>query len=986
MIKNRFTLFSYLLLFFYPLILLAQRDLKSNTINFNSGLPSDYVCNTVKKDNYLYVATHRGLSMYDGYRFINHTTLTSKISNLKVKNNKIYFYDAILGLCSLDKFDQKATIIAPNKYTDSTAHNDHYENIFIDSKNRVWCTDARYIKYFESNKKQYFEFDKKNADILKPIAILEPNDSQIWFATYKGLYIWNSKTNKITSHHNNTLAELSISSACFSENKNILYVTSNKEFFAYNIKDNKITKKSNIPKSIIITQIQTSFQNGKTHLILNSNKYVYQMDEDKSELNLLFDSKKSKINHVNIDDKTHNLWVSTNRGLIQLKNDSNIVNIVLPTKNPKTVVSIVQDKNQNIFMALDSDEIWSYSKDHIWKKYHIPNAICKNLTVNKNQILIATTNGLFSIENNHVTEIKLPNFTKEIKKCIIDFNNNLWVLPITKTVGVFDFETLKRKEKFVQNQISFWQGNQWNDILCDNFGTVWLAGWMPKSQGILKFDIQKNIFLDVSKFNVNKKGKNFFVADYINRIAITKDNNLLFSSYGGWNELDKNGIVTKSFASDINNLSSYHLEGICEDSSGNIWFATAEGLYVFTKKLKKTIRFSQINGLFTDELINGFCKLNDEKIALGYENGISIVNTKEILRQNINSDLKLTSVSIDGRILKYIPNNIFLKNTEAQLTLSFSDLTFSNKLKVNYRYKFKGEKKWNHLNNNSELSFVKLPSKNYNLILQNGDNSNNWNPKSLEIKINIQPEFYETWWFLLLVLLLVFTIILTVNWYLLKQQRIKSELTQKIKDAEMQTLRSQMNPHFMFNTLNSINSFIIQNKSKDASKYLTMFSKLMRNILENSKYSEITLEKEIQTLKLYIELESVRLENKFNYFINTKDGVDIETIKIPPLVVQPFVENAIWHALNNKKEQGNLYININCKRGNILKIEIIDDGIGRHATSMMKKQQTNHKSYGIEITVSRIKMLNERNSVEIIDLYNTDKTASGTQVNLKIHL
>ena len=137
---------------------------------------------------------------------------------------------------------------------------------------------------------------------------------------------------------------------------------------------------------------------------------------------------------------------------------------------------------------------------------------------------------------------------------------------------------------------------------------------------------------------------------------------------------------------------------------------------------------------------------------------------------------------------------------------------------------------------------------------------------------------------------------------------------------------------------------------------------------------------------MYIELESVRLENKFNYFINTKDGVDIETIKIPPLVVQPFVENAIWHALNNKKEQGNLYININCKRGNILKIEIIDDGIGRHATSMMKKQQTNHKSYGIEITVSRIKMLNERNSVEIIDLYNTNKTAFGTQVNLKIHL
>src|SRR5690606_13791096 len=111
------------------------------------------------------------------------------------------------------------------------------------------------------------------------------------------------------------------------------------------------------------------------------------------------------------------------------------------------------------------------------------------------------------------------------------------------------------------------------------------------------------------------------------------------------------------------------------------------------------------------------------------------------------------------------------------------------------------------------------------------------------------------------------SLVLFVNWYLLKRKQKEDEFLKRIKEAEMEALRSQMNPHFMFNTLNSINSFIIQNKTKDASKYLTSFSKLMRNILDNSKHKFISLEKEILTLKLYIELESARLEHFFDYKI-----------------------------------------------------------------------------------------------------------------------
>lgn len=216
-----------------------------------------------------------------------------------------------------------------------------------------------------------------------------------------------------------------------------------------------------------------------------------------------------------------------------------------------------------------------------------------------------------------------------------------------------------------------------------------------------------------------------------------------------------------------------------------------------------------------------------------------------------------------------------------------------------------------------------------------------------------------------------------------KADQLQAEMQMKsdLKEAEMQTLRSQMNPHFIFNTLNSINSYIIQSKSEAASGYLTTFSKLMRNVLELSRSKTITLKAELQTLELYLQLEALRLEHKFSYTIAVADEVEVELLKIPPLIIQPFVENAIWHGLHNKAENGHLLIDITEVENNRLKIIIEDNGVGRLASSKLKKGQTNHKSYGIDITINRIKMLDEGNEVRIIDLYQQEK-ATGTRIEI----
>jgi tetratricopeptide (TPR) repeat protein len=238
-----------------------------------------------------------------------------------------------------------------------------------------------------------------------------------------------------------------------------------------------------------------------------------------------------------------------------------------------------------------------------------------------------------------------------------------------------------------------------------------------------------------------------------------------------------------------------------------------------------------------------------------------------------------------------------------------------------------------------------------------------------------------------------------INHYRIKSLKAKNDLNKhkvvqleeefrlknSVREAEMQSLRSQMNPHFIFNTLNSINSYIIENKREIASEYLTTFSKLMRHILDLSKHDMVTLDKEISALKLYIELEALRLENKFDYSISIDENLALEMIKIPPLIIQPFVENAIWHGLHNKKNYGHIFIRIKDAGDNQLLVVVEDDGIGRVASGALKKQQVSHKSYGIEITINRIKLLDENNSVEIIDLYSNEKIAIGTRVEIKLN-
>lgn len=221
-----------------------------------------------------------------------------------------------------------------------------------------------------------------------------------------------------------------------------------------------------------------------------------------------------------------------------------------------------------------------------------------------------------------------------------------------------------------------------------------------------------------------------------------------------------------------------------------------------------------------------------------------------------------------------------------------------------------------------------------------------------------------------------------------EQKQRESEFERKLSDAALHSLRSQMNPHFIFNCLNSIKLYAVENNQDAATGYLGKFSRLMRLVLENSKSDRISLQQEIETLQLYLEMEAMRFKEKLHYDINIADNVDTDYIEIPPMLIQPYIENAIWHGLMPKENGGTIAVSFNCQDNN-LKIIVTDNGVGRAKSAELKsKSATAHKSFGMSITYERIELINQMYktniSVTVNDLYNEQGMAQGTEVVIDI--
>jgi len=333
---------------------------------------------------------------------------------------------------------------------------------------------------------------------------------------------------------------------------------------------------------------------------------------------------------------------------------------------------------------------------------------------------------------------------------------------------------------------------------------------------------------------------------------------------------------------------------------------------------------------------------------------------------------------------------INLEHFQNTLHFSFSATDFSSPGRMEYAYQLTGvDKGWQYTNSlNSRITYSNLSPGKYTFGLKAQLQGGNWQAKPVEYIIVIEPAYWQTNWFKFLCILIAAVFIL----YLVsrriqsiresEQQRIGQE--KKLLELEAKALRAQMNPHFIFNSLNSIKSLINKNENEKAAEYLTTFSKLIRTLFQNSDNREISLYEELETCKLYSQIEKMRFGEKVDFIFEIDQQLDLKDIKVPALILQPFIENAIWHGLV-PKESGGIVIVSAKEADGAIECVIDDDGLGRDLSRQYKAQhETTHQSKGISLTQSRLeldKLLNDReDTIHIVDKKDKDGKPEGTTV------
>jgi sensor histidine kinase YesM len=217
-----------------------------------------------------------------------------------------------------------------------------------------------------------------------------------------------------------------------------------------------------------------------------------------------------------------------------------------------------------------------------------------------------------------------------------------------------------------------------------------------------------------------------------------------------------------------------------------------------------------------------------------------------------------------------------------------------------------------------------------------------------------------------------------------REERLRIHYKVQMMELEAKALRAQMNPHFVFNCLNSIKSLIQQDEKEKSVTYLTTFSKLIRNLFNSADKKEINLHDEIETCKLYLQLEAMRFDTKFSYLVNVGQNIDLKSVQVPALIVQPFIENAIWHGIVPRSSGGSISLNI-LRNKDTIEVMIDDDGIGREASSLNRSASgLTHQSKGVSLTQSRLELNNllqqRQAKLQIIDKKDENGVATGTTI------
>ncbi len=438
-----------------------------------------------------------------------------------------------------------------------------------------------------------------------------------------------------------------------------------------------------------------------------------------------------------------------------------------------------------------------------------------------------------------------------------------------------------------------------------------------------------------------------------------------------------------------------------EDANGNLWLTTNWGLSKFDPETEEFVNYDVSDGLQGNEFNGGAWFLADNgEMFFGGMDGFNSFFPDEIVSNEIPPRLVITYFKkLNRELLRSFDDGdtITLNYDDNFFSIGFSALDYSNPSKNKYRYKLENyDEDWIFRDADrryAEYTRVKPGAYIFRVIGSNNDGV--WNEEGISLHIHILPPWWETMLFRILSALFIITAFwLFVYWRIRavkKKHRVEKrmlEIERQLFDVQQKALQLQMNPHFIFNSLNAIQSFVISNDTDKAIHYLSKFSQLMRLVLANSREISIPVKDELKAVIHYLDIERLRFDNKFDYRLEIDKNIDQDFMEIPPMILQPFVENAILHGLIHSERPGMINIEMKLEEEFIF-CSIQDNGIGREkAREIRDASGLKKESRGMLITRERLEILNKQGrdkfAVKVIDLIEKDGTPAGTRVEINI--
>lgn len=431
--------------------------------------------------------------------------------------------------------------------------------------------------------------------------------------------------------------------------------------------------------------------------------------------------------------------------------------------------------------------------------------------------------------------------------------------------------------------------------------------------------------------------------------------------------------------------------------SKGLWFTTPYGFYRFNGKNFGLETFVQTGQIIDNnrKVRRRIVRLADGRLMVGASDHFVILDTAALKVAPSPPDVTIisframdSSIQLNTLYDKNMP--LALNHRQNFINIEFKSLQYHHEA-IRYFYQLDGvDEDWVQANGLLVARYTNLPPGSYVFRVRSMNTAGTFSSGVTIMYFDIMPAFWQTTWFRLLGLLLIIAVIYTyfrIRIYLIKREaRRRTAIEQQIAQLEMKALRAQMNPHFIFNALNSIQTFMMKSETEQALSYLGRFARLIRNVLDSSQLNSITIAKEIRMLENYMELEKLRFADQFDCDIRIDEALDPDFTDIPTMILQPFVENAIWHGLLHKKERGIVRI-IFTKHIDRVLCTIEDNGIGRKRSAALRQQGgEEHHSRGIQITRDRLALYNKRFNLDVTfdfeDLYDEMNQPSGTRVKV----